>query len=236
MELPGNVDRREIGRFDQLSALWWDPRGELGSLHTINPLRLKFISENSQLQGLDVLDIGCGGGLLTEALAKAGARVTGIDLSEASISVAVRHAQRQGLNIDYRCEEVAEFAGSHAASFSIVTCMEMLEHVPDPEQIITSCSEALKPGGRAYFSTINRTLKAFFFAILAGEYLIHLLPKGSHKYGRLIRPGELKKWAERAGLEYIRSASLMYNPLTRRFSLAARREDINYMVEFIKRN
>ncbi len=236
MVSPGNADAREIEHFDQLSALWWDPKGALGTLHTINPLRLRFIYESIQISGLEILDVGCGGGILSEALAKAGAWVTGIDLSEASIRVAKLHAQTQGLPVEYRCGEVGEFAREHAGRFAIVTCMEMLEHVPEPREIIAACAQVLKPGGRAYFSTINRTVKAFLFAILAGEYIIHLLPRGSHRYHRLIRPQELKKWAESCRLGYLRSSSLMYNPLDRRFSLAAQREDVNYLAEFIKQD
>jgi 2-polyprenyl-6-hydroxyphenyl methylase/3-demethylubiquinone-9 3-methyltransferase len=234
MDLPGNVDILEIERFDKISKVWWDPRGEMHTLHTINPLRLSFIEEYNTLANLKVLDVGCGGGILSEALARAGAQVTGIDLSHSSIGVARQHAQSQGLRVDYRHENVEEFASRQADSYDIVTCMEMLEHVPYPRQIITACAQALKPSGKAYFSTINRTPKAFLFAVLIGEYVLHLLPRGSHKYRRLIRPEELKCWAAGCNLAFIRIASLVYNPLTGKFKLAAHKEDVNYMAQFIK--
>ena len=233
---PDNVDAIEIERFNQISAVWWDTHGEMGTLHTINPLRLRFITENNNLAELRVLDVGCGGGILSEAMAKAGAQVTAIDLSQASIIVAKRHAETQGLSIDYRCVDVAEFAAENAGRFNMVTCMEMLEHVPQPEQIIAACAMALKPGGQAIFSTINRTLKAYLFAILIGEKVLHLLPRGSHKYYRLIRPQELNAWAAENDLAFMRIASLMYNPLTRKFTLAAHKEDVNYLAQYYRRN
>ncbi len=237
MASPGNVDLQEIERFDKLSQIWWEPKGEMGTLHTINPLRVRFITQNNTtLSGLRVLDIGCGGGILTEALAKEGARVTGIDLSQTSILIARRHAERGGLNIDYHHTNVEDFTQEHAESFDIVTCMEMLEHVPEADKIIGACAQALKPGGQAYFSTINRTPKAYLFDILIGEYVLHLLPKGSHQYHRLIRPQELKEWTSKHNLAFIRIASLIYNPISRKFKLVVHREDVNYMAQFIKRS
>jgi 2-polyprenyl-6-hydroxyphenyl methylase/3-demethylubiquinone-9 3-methyltransferase len=236
VESPGNIDILEIEHFDRFSPAWWDPHGELGTLHTINPMRMHFITENSDLAGLTVLDVGCGGGILSEAMVRLGARVTGVDLSEASISVARHHAQSQGLQIDYHCEHLEDFAIHHPGNYDIVTCMEMLEHVPKPEQIIAGCAQVVKAGGKVYFSTINRTLKAFLFAILIGEYVLHLLPRGSHKYRRLIRPQELKGWAEKNDLEYGLIASLMYNPLSGKFKLVEHKEDINYLAQFNKRN
>ncbi len=234
MDAHGNADSLEIERFDKISNVWWDLGGEMHTLHTINPLRVGFIQENNILSDQKILDVGCGGGILAEALARAGATVTGIDLSQSSISAAQRHAESQGLLIDYRYESVEEYTREHAASFDIVTCMEMLEHVPQPKKIITACAQALKPGGQAYFSTINRTLQAFFFAILIGEYVLHLLPRGSHKYHNLIRPGELKQWAAECDLSFIRSASLMYHPLSGKFRVAPNKEDINYLAQFTK--
>ncbi len=231
----GNADLQEIDRFDKISRTWWDPQGEMGTLHTINPLRMHFILEKLSRPDPTILDVGCGGGILAEALARAGGRVTGIDLSEASIRVARQHAQQQSLTIDYRYEGVEEFTKAHQNRFDVVTCMEMLEHVPYPEKIIEACSQAHKPGGNAFFSTINRTPKSFLFAIVIGEYFLHLLPPGSHTYQKLIRPEELKDWAGEFNLEFVRISSLIYNPLTRRFKVATGREDVNYMMHFTKR-
>ncbi len=230
-----NVDLREIDRFDRIALIWWDTKGEMGTLHTINPLRLKFIMEKITAPQPQILDVGCGGGILSEALAEAGAKITGLDLSGESIKVAIQHAGKQGLQIDYRDENVEEYAQKHAGEFDAVTCMEMLEHVPHPENIIAACAQALKPGGQAFFSTLNRTPKAFLFAIVIGENFIHLAPKGSHKYRNLIRPIELKKWAQANQLEFVRSASLMYNPINGKWRAAAGKEDVNYMAHFIKR-
>jgi 2-polyprenyl-6-hydroxyphenyl methylase/3-demethylubiquinone-9 3-methyltransferase len=231
-----NADAKEIVKFDRVSQIWWDPKGEMGTLLTINPLRTNFILENLGVRHPKILDVGCGGGILSEALAQTGAQVTGIDLSQASIQVAVKHAQKQGLEIDYRYESVEEVVQEHAGSFDVVTCMEMLEHVPEPGKIVAACARALKPGGHAVFSTINRTPKAFLFAIIGGEYLMRLLPRGTHTYPKLIRPRELKDWAEGNSLEFSRLSSLIYNPFTRKFKVAAGQEDVNYMAQFIKKN
>lgn len=230
-----NADSKEIEKFDKVSQIWWNPRGEMGTLHTINPLRTNFIMETLTVRNPRILDVGCGGGILSEALAKAGAQVTGLDLSEASIQVARQHAQAQGLNIDYRFESVEEIAQQHAGSFDAVTCMEVLEHVPEPGKVVAACAQALKPGGLAFFSTINRTPKAFLFAIVGGEYILHLMPHGTHTYSKLIRPQELKDWTREAGLEFVRLSSLLYNPFTHRFKVAAGKEDVNYMAHFIKK-
>ncbi len=230
-----NVDSKEIEKFDKVSQIWWDPQGEMGTLHTINPLRTKFIVEKLTMPNPKILDVGCGGGILSEALAKSGAEVTGLDLSDSSIQVAKQHAQQQGLKIDYCYESVEQFAQRHAESFDAVTCMEMLEHVPDPHKIMAACAKALKPGGHAFFSTINRTPKAFLFAIIGGEYILRLLPRGTHTYSKLIRPQELKDWASAAGLEFVRLASLIYNPFTQTFKVAADKEDVNYMAHFMKK-
>jgi 2-polyprenyl-6-hydroxyphenyl methylase/3-demethylubiquinone-9 3-methyltransferase len=229
-----NADKDEIAKFDKVSEIWWDPHGEMGTLQTINPLRTTFIMEKLAVRNPRILDVGCGGGILSEALAKAGAQVTGIDLSQASLQVARQHAQKQGLEIDYRYESVEEIAQEQMASFDVVTCMEMLEHVPQPDKVIAACAQVLGPAGFAFFSTINRTPKAFLFAIVGGEYILHLLPRGTHTYQKLIRPKELKEWAAAAGLEFSRLSSLIYNPVTRKFKVVAEKEDVNYMVHFIK--
>jgi 2-polyprenyl-6-hydroxyphenyl methylase/3-demethylubiquinone-9 3-methyltransferase len=230
-----NFDEKEINKFDDIAQIWWDPQGEMGTLHTINPLRVGFITEKVTAQAPKVLDVGCGGGILAEALSKASAQVTGIDLSQASIEAARRHAHSQGLSIDYRHVSIEEIAQTQRGSFDIVTCMEMLEHVPKPEKVVAACAQVLKPGGQAFFSSINRTLKAFLFAIIGGEYILGLLPKGTHTYSKLIRPQELKLWSQKNDLEFARLASLMYNPFTRKFKVAHNREDVNYMMHFIKK-
>ena len=230
-----NTDTDEIKKFDNVANIWWDPKGEMGTLHTINPLRTKFITDGLDLAGRKVLDVGCGGGILTEALARCGAQATGIDLSNESIEAAKVHARQQGLDIEYRYENIDETASKHAGEFDAITCMEMLEHVPEPNKIIDACSRLLKPGGHAFFSTINRTPKAFVFVIFGGEYILRLLPRGTHTYKKLIRPSELKLWAQESGLEFRRLASLIYNPFTRTFKVAEV-EDNNYMADFVKTN
>mgnify|MGYP002780537005 CR=1 FL=1 len=229
-----NVDAAEIAHFDRMAELWWDPNGKMGQLHAINGLRLSFITDRFQGGNPRVADIGCGGGILAEAMAAAGARVTGIDLSQLSIDIAAQHAASGGLDIDYRLMDVEALAAERPGHYDVVTCMEMLEHVPHPGQVIAQCAQLLKPGGVAVFSTINRTLKAWAFAIIAGEYILGLLPRGTHSYRKLIRPIEMRRWASAAGLEFRSVSSLMYNPLTRRFRAARGREDINYMAWFRK--
>ncbi len=231
-----NADKKEIEKFDKVSRIWWDPKGEMGTLHTINPLRTHFIMERLATPNPRILDVGCGGGILSEALASSGAQVTGLDLSDASLQVARQHAQMQALKIDYRFESVQDIADKQAGTFNVVTCMEMLEHVPEPNKIVAACAQALKPGGHAFFSTINRTPKALLFAIIGGEYILHLLPRGTHTYSKLIHPRELKSWSNEAGLKFIRLASLIYNPFTRKFKVATDKEDVNYMAHFIKEN
>ena len=235
MSLFTNSDTEEIKKFDDVAQVWWDPKGSMGTLHTINPLRTKFITDGVNLSGRKVLDVGCGGGILTEALARYGAQATGIDLSNESIEAAKVHARQQGLDIEYRYENIDETASKHAGEFDAITCMEMLEHVPEPKKIIATCSRLLKPGGHAFFSTINRTPKAFVFVIFGGEYILRLLPRGTHTYRKLIRPNELKQWAQESGLDFRRLASLIYNPFTRKFKVAEV-EDNNYMAHFVKTN
>lgn len=234
MSLFTNTDTEEIKKFDKVAEVWWDPKGSMGTLHTINPLRTKFITDAVDLAGRKVLDVGCGGGILTESLAKCGAQATGIDLSKDSIEAAKIHASQQGLNIDYRYENIEETASKYAGEFDAITCMEMLEHVPDPDKIIAACTKLLKPGGHAFFSTINRTPKAFLFVIIGGEYILRLLPRGTHTYQKLIRPSELKHWTQKNGLEFRNLASLLYNPFTGKFKVAEL-EDNNYMAHFVKK-
>jgi 2-polyprenyl-6-hydroxyphenyl methylase/3-demethylubiquinone-9 3-methyltransferase len=229
-----NADDREISKFDKVSKIWWDPKGEMGTLHTINPLRAKFIMDALDARNPRILDVGSGGGILSEALAETGAQVTGIDLSQASLEVAKQHAQARGVQVDYRYESVEEVAQRQPGSFDVVTCMEMMEHVPQPGKIVAACARALKPGGHFFCSTINRTPKAWLFAIIGGEYILRLLPRGTHTYSKLIRPDELKAWARENGLAFVRLSSLMYNPFTRKFKVAAGKEDVNYMAHFIK--
>ncbi|HSM70100.1 MAG TPA: bifunctional 2-polyprenyl-6-hydroxyphenol methylase/3-demethylubiquinol 3-O-methyltransferase UbiG [Anaerolineales bacterium] len=228
-----NTDTDEIKKFDDVAQTWWDPEGEMGTLHTINPLRLKFITDVFDLAGKKVLDVGCGGGILTEALARSGAQATGIDLSRESIEAAKLHASQVGLDIEYRFENIEDTASKFGGQFDAITCMEMLEHVPEPGKIIAACSKLLKPGGHAFFSTINRTPKAFIMVIFGGEYILRLLPRGTHTYSKLIRPSELKYWAKDSGLEFRRLASLIYNPFTRAFKVVEK-EDNNYMAHFVK--
>ena len=234
MQRLSNVDEQEIAKFDRVSQAWWDADGEMRNLHAVNPLRTQFVLDHIDIPRPKILDVGCGGGILAEALAKAGAQVTGIDLSQATLAAARQHADTHGLTINYMCRSAEQIAQEQAASFDAVTCMEMLEHVPEPSRVIAACARTLKPGGRAFFSTINRTLKAFMFAIVVGEYVLHLLPCGSHHYKRLIRPQEMRGWAQANGLELVSVASLIYNPLTKKFRLASGREDVNYMACFIK--
>ncbi len=225
-----NTEPDEIAHFDHLAKLWWDPHGKMGQLHRINPLRSRFILERTPGPAPRVLDVGCGGGILTESLSRAGALVTGIDMAVLPLDIARRHAATAGLTIDYRLTGAEQLASQLPGHFDAVTCLEMLEHVPHPERIVAACATLLKPGGRAFFSTINRTPKAFLFAILIGEYVLGLLPRGTHHYRKLIRPAELRAWASSAGLTFTDVASLKYNPLSRRFRRVDGCVDINYLV------
>lgn len=224
-----NVDQKEIEKFASLASRWWDPEGEFKPLHELNPLRMHFITDRVNLNGLKVLDVGCGGGILSASLARAGANVTGIDLAEASLQVARLHLLESKLFVDYQFISVEDLAKQQAGSFDVITCMEMLEHVPDPASIIHACSKLLKPNGHAFFSTINRNFKAFMFAIVGAEYIANILPKGTHEYGKFIRPSELSQWLREAKLNVQGSTGIHYHPLRRHYSLNANL-DVNYIL------
>jgi 2-polyprenyl-6-hydroxyphenyl methylase/3-demethylubiquinone-9 3-methyltransferase len=226
-----NVDPAEVAKFDALASRWWDPDGEFRPLHEINPLRLDWIRQHVSLAGLKVVDIGCGGGILAEAMAAASADVTGIDMAEGPLAVARLHQHESGAKVDYRQATAEELAEAEAGTYDVVTCLEMLEHVPDPSQVIKSCAELVKPGGHVFFSTINRNPKSFAFAIVGAEYVLKLLPAGTHEYGKFIRPSELETWARMAGLTHKDSIGMQYNPFTREYSLGGNL-DVNYLMYF----
>jgi 2-polyprenyl-6-hydroxyphenyl methylase/3-demethylubiquinone-9 3-methyltransferase len=231
MNVPGpgtNADRSEVGKFDSLSSRFWDAQGEFRPLHILNPVRAQFVAERAALAGARVLDVGCGGGLLCEALARAGAKVTGIDLAPGMIEVARLHAAEQGLDITYKVVPAEQIAAASAAAFDVVTCMEMLEHVPDPERMVGTLGTLVRPGGAVFVSTINRNLKSFLLAIVAAEYLLNLIPRGTHEYERLIRPSQLDRWARAAGLSLRELAGLEFNPLTSSCHLS-RDPSVNYL-------
>lgn len=226
----GNVDPGEIAKFEALAARWWDPESEFKPLHDINPLRLDFIDARAGLAGRRVVDVGCGGGLLAEAMAHRGAAVTGIDLGEAPLAVARLHAAESGVDLEYRHLSVETLAAEQPATFDVVTCLEMLEHVPDPASVVHACARLVKPGGQVFFSTLNRNPKAYALAILGAEYLLRMLPRGTHDYARFIRPSELAGWCREAGLEVREQSGLVYNPLTRRYRLSRRDVSVNYLM------
>jgi 2-polyprenyl-6-hydroxyphenyl methylase/3-demethylubiquinone-9 3-methyltransferase len=226
-----NADASEIQRFEALSHRFWDPRGEFKPLHILNPVRVRFVAERARLKGARVLDVGCGGGLLCEAMAREGATVTGIDLAPGMIEVARLHAIEQNLTIDYRNEDVAALAASQPGSFDVVTSMEMLEHVPDPAQMTATLAQLVRPGGGVFISTINRNLKSFLMAIVAAEYVLGLIPKGTHEYERLIQPAELARWGRAAGLRLRDLAGLDFDPLGNRCTLTSD-PSVNYLIHF----
>ncbi|HNP36392.1 MAG TPA: bifunctional 2-polyprenyl-6-hydroxyphenol methylase/3-demethylubiquinol 3-O-methyltransferase UbiG [Woeseiaceae bacterium] len=229
-----NVDTAEVAKFDALAARWWDTDGDFESLHAINPLRLDWIRRYADLRDKQVLDIGCGGGILSESMAAAGARVTGIDMAEGPLAVARLHLAESGRDVNYLHSTAESLAQDQPGEFDVVTCLEMLEHVPDPAQVIAACATLVKPGGQVFFSTINRTPKAFMFAILGAEYLLKLLPAGTHEYQKFIRPSELEEWARHAGLNLQASIGMHYNPLSKEYSLGPGLE-VNYLQYFRRR-
>lgn len=226
-----NVDQNEIAKFEALANRWWDPNSEFKPLHEINPLRLNYIDERAPLPGRKVLDVGCGGGLLSEGMAQRGAHVMGIDLGEAPLSVAKLHGMESGVKVDYRRIAVEELAADpeHAGQYDVVTCLEMLEHVPNPASIIQACAKLLKPGGDLFVSTINRNPKSFLFAIVGAEYVLNLLPKGTHEWRKFIRPSEMADFLRHSHFEVADLTGMTYNPLTKIYKLG-RDVDVNYMM------
>ena len=224
-----NYDQQEVAKFEQLASRWWDPNSEFKPLHDINPLRLDFIDQRAGLAGKTVLDVGCGGGILAESMAQRGANVTGIDMGETPLSVARLHQLESGVEVDYQRITAEELAQKQSGHFDIVTCMEMLEHVPDPSSVIEACSRLVRPGGHLFFSTINRNPKSYLFAIIGAEYLLRMLPKGTHDFSKFIRPSELDEWARQAGIHTQEITGMIYNPLTRTYRLG-NDVDVNYLV------
>ena len=228
-----NIDPEEVAKFDQSASRWWDPNSEYKPLHDINPLRLDYIDQRAPLAGKRVVDVGCGGGILAESMAARGAQVTGIDMAGAALAVAKLHILESGVTVDYRQTTAEQLAESEPAAFDVITCMELLEHVPDPASLIAACAQLAKPGGQVFFSTLNRNPKSYLLAVGAAEYLLKMLPKGTHDYAKFIRPAELARWARAAGLELRNLTGMSYNPVTRHYSLG---DDVsvNYLVHCAK--
>ncbi len=233
--MPLNIDQQELDKFAALASRWWDPEGDLKTLHQINPLRLQFITSKTPLSGKTVIDIGCGGGILSESLAQAGATVTGIDMNQSLVDAAKLHQFESGTQVEYLRITAEQIAAERPEQYDIVTCLEMLEHVPDPAAIVKACSALVKPGGHIFFSTINRNPKAYLFAIIGAEYLLKMLPKNTHDYRKFIRPSELGAWSRQAGMLPAAMAGLHYHPLNKTFSM---NDDIsvNYLLHAIKRS
>ena len=225
-----NVDPSEVAKFEQLASRWWDRNSEFKPLHDINPLRANWIDKLAPVAEQKVLDVGCGGGILCEAMAQRGAHVTGIDMGEAPLAVGELHKLESGVEVDYQKSTAEDFAQSHGEEFDVVTCLEMLEHVPDPSSVVRACAAMTKPGGTLFFSTINRNPKAYLLAIIGVEYVLRMLPKGTHEYGKFIRPAELGQWIREAGLELDQMTGLTYNPITKTYRLTETDVDVNYMI------
>lgn len=224
-----NVDQSEIAKFSALAHRWWDPNSEFKPLHAINPLRLNWIKSFVSLEGKKVVDVGCGGGILAESISQSGADTTGIDLSEKALKVAELHALEVGANLTYRSISAEDLANEQAEQYDVVTCMEMLEHVPDPASVVRACAKLCKPGGTLFFSTLNRNPKSYLFAIIGAEYILKLLPKGTHEYTKFIKPSELVAFTRQSGLEMLGMKGLSYNPITQVYSLSDD-VDVNYMI------
>jgi 2-polyprenyl-6-hydroxyphenyl methylase/3-demethylubiquinone-9 3-methyltransferase len=229
-----NIDPQEIAKFEALASRWWDRDSEFKPLHEINPLRANYIDTHSPVAGRTLIDVGCGGGLLAEAMAQRGATVTGIDMGEAPLAVARLHGLESGVSVDYQQSTAEALAQTRAGEFDIVCCLEMLEHVPDPGAVIAACAELAKPGASLYFSTINRNPKAFAFAIVGAEHILRLLPAGTHEYAKFIKPSELAGWLRDAGLQLQQMTGMTYNPITRRYRLNPRDVSVNYLVHAVK--
>ena len=229
-----NVDAAEIAKFEALAHRWWDKSSEFKPLHEINPLRANYIDQLSPVAEKKVIDIGCGGGILSEALTQRGAEVTGIDMGEAPLGVAELHALENNLNIEYKKITAEAMAEQRPEQYDIVTCLEMLEHVPEPAKIVAACAQLCKPGGHIYFATINRNPKSYLLAILGAEHILKLLPKGTHDYEKLIKPSELHSWIRQSGLSLQNSTGMTYNPITNRYKLNARDLDVNYILHATK--
>ena len=225
-----NVDIQEIEKFNLLAHKWWDPTSEFKPLHEINPLRLNFIKSSVNIKGKKILDVGCGGGILSESLANEGADVTGIDQGDRVIKIAKLHAKESGIKVKYKHINIEDFYKNTDERFDVITCLEMLEHVPDPNSIINTCSKLLMPGGKIYFSTINKNLKAFLFAIIGAEYILNLLPKGTHEYKKFIKPSQLQAWANSNGLSFDSIIGMTYNPITQKYKLS-QDTSVNYIVK-----
>ena len=226
-----NIDQAEIAKFEAMAERWWNPQGEFKPLHDLNPLRLNYIKQRAGLRSKTVLDVGCGGGILSESMANEGADVTAIDMAEGPLAIAASHAKKSGVDITYRRATVEQLSNEQAGAFDIVTCMEMLEHVPSPSSVIRACARLTKPGGDVFFSTINRNPKAFLLAIVGAEYVLNLLPKGTHEYARFIKPSELDTWAGETDLNLSNLTGIHYNPLTQRYSIGGN-VDVNYLIHF----
>ncbi len=233
MSTESNVDPAELAKFSDLAHRWWDPHSEFRALHDINPLRLNWIDENVRLAGRAALDVGCGGGILTESMARRGARACGIDLSEKALNVARLHLLESRLPVAYQLASAEAFAADHAGEFDVVTCMELLEHVPAPASTVVACARLVKPEGHVFFSTINRNPKSYLFAILGAEYILKLLPRGTHDYARFIRPSELAHHCRNAGLRPLELIGMSYNPLTRRYWLSPDCS-VNYLLRCVR--
>lgn len=228
-----NADQNELDKFSQLAHRWWDPHSEFKPLHQINPLRLAWIDSHANISGKRVLDIGCGGGILSESMAVKGAAVTGIDLSGKALAVARLHLLESGNMVEYREVSAEQLASEAPASYDVVSCMEMLEHVPNPASTIAACATLVKPGGHVFFSTINRNLKAYLLAVIGAEYVLKMLPKGTHDYAKFIKPSELTRWSKSVGLEPDELIGLSYNPITQRYSLG-RDTSVNFLLHTVR--
>jgi len=230
-----NIDAAEIAKFEAMAPIWWDKQGDFKALHDINGLRLNYINDRAPLDGKAVLDAGCGGGILSEAMASLGAVVTGIDMGEAALGVARLHSRKSGFAINYQQATTEQFAETHPDQFDVVTCLELLEHVPDPASIVTACKTLAKPGGDVFFATLNRNPKSFLFAIIGAEYILGLVRRGTHRYRKFIKPAELRGWAADSGLSFQDLTGLHYNPILRKYNVGGNTH-VNYLMHFRKAN